>query len=38
VYGFDHNEIASTLEISTDNARARLSRARSRMRELLETS
>jgi len=38
VYGFDHNEIASALEISSDNARARLSRARVRMRELLGAS
>jgi RNA polymerase sigma-70 factor (ECF subfamily) len=36
VFGFDHNEIAAALEITPDNARARLSRARARLRELLE--
>lgn len=36
LHGFDHNEIATALEISPDNARARLSRARARLRELLE--
>lgn len=38
LYGMDHNEIAAALEISPDNARARLSRARGRLRELLEVS
>ncbi len=33
--GLDHNEIASVLDISPDNARARVSRARARLRELL---
>lgn len=33
--GFDHNEIASMLKISPDNARARISRARSALRSLL---
>lgn len=36
VHGFDHNEIATALAISPDNARARVSRARARLRELLE--
>lgn len=36
VHGFDHNEIAGALDISPDNARARVSRARARLRELLE--
>lgn len=36
VVGMDHNEVASALEISPDNARARVSRARARLRELLE--
>ncbi|MDP2315406.1 MAG: sigma-70 family RNA polymerase sigma factor [Pseudomonadota bacterium] len=36
VHGFDHNEIAAALEITPDNARARVSRARARLRELLE--
>ncbi len=36
VVGMDHNEVASALEISPDNARARVSRARARLREILE--
>jgi RNA polymerase sigma-70 factor (ECF subfamily) len=36
VHGLDHNELAAVLAISPDNARARVSRARSRLRELLE--
>lgn len=36
--GFDHNEVAASLDISPDNARARVSRARARLRELLEAS
>ena len=36
VSGLDHNEIAAALDISADNARARVSRARTRLRELLE--
>lgn len=35
VHGMDHNEVAEALDISADNARARLSRARARLRELL---
>lgn len=35
VHGMDHNEVAAALDISADNARARLSRARTRLRELL---
>lgn len=35
VQGFDHNELAEVLEITPDNARARVSRARSRLRELM---
>jgi RNA polymerase sigma-70 factor (ECF subfamily) len=38
VLGMDHNEIAQALAITPDNARARLSRARARLRELLEAS
>lgn len=38
VHGMDHQEIAVALGISPDNARARLSRARVRLRELLEES
>lgn len=38
VLGMDHNEVAAALEISPDNARARVSRARVRLRELLEVS
>lgn len=38
VNGFDHNEIAVALDISPDNARARVSRARGRLRELLEAA
>lgn len=33
--GMDHNEVASALEISPDNARARVARARAKLRELL---
>lgn len=36
VEGLDHQEVAAALEISPDNARARITRARSRLRELLE--
>ncbi len=36
VHGFDHNEIAAALHITPDNARARVSRARIRLREFLE--
>jgi RNA polymerase sigma-70 factor, ECF subfamily len=35
VQGLDHQELAVALEITPDNARARLSRARVRLRELL---
>jgi RNA polymerase sigma-70 factor (ECF subfamily) len=35
VLGMDHNEVAGILEITPDNARARISRARVRLRELL---
>ena len=35
VQGLDHNEVAETLNISSANARARLSRARLRLREIL---
>ena len=35
VLGMDHNEVAGVLEITPDNARARISRARARLRELL---
>lgn len=35
VQGLDHNEVATALNISSANARARLSRARIRLRELL---
>jgi RNA polymerase sigma-70 factor (ECF subfamily) len=38
VLGMDHNEVAAALDISPDNARARVSRARARLRELLEVS
>jgi RNA polymerase sigma-70 factor (ECF subfamily) len=33
--GMDHHEVAAALEISPDNARARTSRARARLRESL---
>ncbi len=36
VEGLDHQEVAAALQISPDNARARMTRARSRLRELLE--
>ena len=36
VQGFDHNEIASMLEISPANARARISRGRAWLRRFLE--
>lgn len=36
VQGLDHNEIAMALSISPENARARISRARTRLRELLD--
>lgn len=35
VHGLDHQELAQALSITPDNARARLSRARLRLRELL---
>lgn len=35
VHGLDHNELADALNISPANARARVSRARSRLRALL---
>ena len=38
VNGLDHNEIATALDISADNARARVSRARVRLREILEAA
>jgi RNA polymerase sigma-70 factor (ECF subfamily) len=38
VMGMDHNEVATALDITPDNARARVSRARVRLRELLEVS
>jgi len=36
VEGFDHREVAAQLDISPDNARARISRARARLRATLE--
>lgn len=36
VHGLDHHELARALNVTPDNARARLSRARARLRELLE--
>lgn len=36
VVGLDHHELAEALAITPDNARARVSRARARLRELLE--
>jgi RNA polymerase sigma-70 factor (ECF subfamily) len=38
VDGFDHHEMAVALSVSPENARARLSRARSLLREMLEPS
>ncbi len=38
VHGLDHNELAAALAVTPDNARARVSRARARLRELLEGS
>ncbi len=38
VHGLDHNELGVALAITPDNARARVSRARARLRELLEGS
>ena len=35
VEGFDHNEVAAQLDISPDNARARISRARAQLRKML---
>ncbi len=37
VEGFDHREVAQQLDISPDNARARISRARAWLRKRLET-
>lgn len=36
VHGLDHHELAAALDCTPDTARARLSRARARLRELLE--
>jgi RNA polymerase sigma-70 factor (ECF subfamily) len=36
--GLDHHEVALALSITPDNARARISRARTRLRELLEVA
>jgi RNA polymerase sigma-70 factor (ECF subfamily) len=36
VIGLDHHELAASLDITPENARARVSRARARLRELLE--
>jgi RNA polymerase sigma-70 factor, ECF subfamily len=36
VQGFNHREVAAELDISPDNARARISRARSHLRQLLK--
>ena len=36
VQGFNHREVAAQLDISPDNARARISRARSTLRKLLK--
>lgn len=38
VVGLDHKELAEALDVSPDNARARVSRARARLRELLEST
>jgi RNA polymerase sigma factor (sigma-70 family) len=38
VLGMDHNEVAAALDITPENARARVSRARARLRELVEVS
>jgi len=38
VAGLDHNEVAEALGVSPDNARARISRARARLRQVLEVS
>lgn len=38
VHGLDHNEVAHALEVSPDNARARISRARTALRAILEPS
>lgn len=35
VHGMDHNEVADALDISPSNARARISRARARLRVML---
>ncbi len=35
MHGLDHSELAEALDISPDNARARLSRARTQLRQLL---
>ena len=36
IQGFDHKEVAEALDISPDNARARISRARSQLRKTLQ--
>ena len=36
VMGFDHNEVSEALGVSPDNARTRISRARKKLRQLLE--
>lgn len=36
IHGLDHNEIASALDITPENARARISRARAKLRQVLE--
>ena len=36
IQGFDHKEVAEALQISPDNARARISRARSQLRKALQ--
>ena len=36
VHGLDHNEVATVLDITPANARARISRARARLRDVLD--
>lgn len=38
VHGLDHREVAAQLDISPDNARARISRARAALRQILSVS